>query len=331
MRAASGTLAASAASTAALGAASGLFARSLAGATVRPGGHARAGAVSRSVLYAIGRDVIETGEHLSLIDMDTSARVRLLPVAAWDVTGGPDPETWRYALTLEGPSQAEVVTTSGAGVLHIRLSPDPRRPWRGRSPIAAETDRLAGGLERQLAGEAGGPGGKVFPVPTVGREGEAATQLAASLKTAAGGVVIQEQAAFSGRGSSLNEYGALAVRGGYQAHTPARLGIDPNAATVELRRDVFRSVLGAVGVPSDLFEPGPGGGQREAFRRFLHASAAPLAGLVGDAIGEALDIPDFALDLSTLNAADVMGRARAYGSLVGAGMDPADALEKTGL
>lgn len=325
---AAGSEAASAASTAALGAAAGLFARSLAAADVRPEGHARSAAVTASVRYAIGRDLIETGEHVSIIEVD-GQRVRLAPAAAWDITGGPDPDTWRYVVTLEGPTRSVDVATSAGGVLHIRLSADGRRPWTGRPPVGPETDKLAGGIERQLAKEAGAPNSLLFPLPSTGREEEAAGKLASDIRSPSG-LVMHELAAYSGQGSSLNPWGPLGVRGGFQKLDQSRVGADPPAALVQLRSDVFRSVLAACGVPPDLFEGG-GSGQREALRRFLHTSAAPVARIVAEAIGEGLVIPGFELDLTGLHAADVMGRARAVGSFTQAGMSLEEAKTAVGL
>lgn len=324
-----GSTAASAASTAALGAASGLFARSLAAADVEPPGHPRSTAVSASVRYAIGRDLIETGEHVSLIEVNGGA-VRLAPVAAWDITGGHDPSTWRYVVTLEGPSRSVDVSTSADGVLHIRLSPDARRPWTGRPPVGPETDKLAGGIERQLAKEAGAPNSLLFPLPSTGREEEAAGRLTSDIRNPSG-LALLELAAYSGQGSALNPYGPLGVRGGFQKLDQSRIGADPPAALVQLRADVFRSVLAACGVPADLFEVGTSTGQREALRRFLHTSVQPIARIVAESIREALEIPDFRLDLTGLAAADVMGRARSWASLVTAGMDPERASEVVGL
>ena len=71
----------------------------------------------------------------------------------------------------------------------------------------------------------------------------------------------------------------------------------------------------ACGVPADLVRPGPGG--RESYRRWVAGSVAPLARLVADEFGRALDVPGLRLRFGALGAADVTGRARAWRSLVG--------------
>ena len=101
-------------------------------------------------------------------------------------------------------------------------------------------------------------------------------------------------------------------------------------AQVVLRSDVGMSILNARGVPSELVERGEGTGAREAWRRFLHGSVDPVAKLVAAELSEKLET-DVTLDLSSLHASDVQGRARAFQSLVGGGMSIAEAAAVTGL
>ena len=44
-----------------------------------------------------------------------------------------------------------------------------------------------------------------------------------------------------------------------------------------------------------------------------------------------LDAPELTLDMSEIGAADVAGRARAFGAFIKAGMDPEDAARETGV
>ena len=48
-------------------------------------------------------------------------------------------------------------------------------------------------------------------------------------------------------------------------------------------------------------------------------------------LADKLDTPTLALDFTELRAADIAGRARAYGVLINAGMPPSEAAEATGL
>ena len=61
------------------------------------------------------------------------------------------------------------------------------------------------------------------------------------------------------------------------------------------------------------------------------AGLLPLARLVEDEARAKLDSPDLSLDFRQLGAADIATAARAYGALVGAEMDPAEARTVAGL
>ena len=73
-----------------------------------------------------------------------------------------------------------------------------------------------------------------------------------------------------------------------------------------------------------------GTGAREAFRRFLHATIAPAARLVEVELSAKLDT-EVTLSFDALYASDITGRARAFQSMVGGGMDVAKAAALSGL
>ena len=64
---------------------------------------------------------------------------------------------------------------------------------------------------------------------------------------------------------------------------------------------------------------------REAWRQFLHGSVAPVARQVQYELRSKLDSPDLSLNFDSLFASDLSGRARAFQSMVGGGMDIAKA------
>ena len=70
---------------------------------------------------------------------------------------------------------------------------------------------------------------------------------------------------------------------------------------------------------------------REAWRRYAHAFLTPVGEIVAAELGEKLDAPGLALDFSSLFASDITGRARAFGSMVQAGMDIERAAGLSGL
>ena len=210
---------------------------------------------------------------------------------------------------------------------------DPLQPWRGVGPLqwARQTGRLAGELETALADESSGPRGHVLPIPEAQREptdsdtGDAdpLAGMRADLGNLRGGLATVETMA-----------GGYGDRGGRPDADwkPRRIGASPPEVLPALRSDAALSVYAACGVPASLLTlPADGTGQREAWRRFLHGSVSPVATMVAAELGAKLDAPDLRLDFSTLFAADVSGRARAYSQLRKAGMDEAVARGVCGL
>ena len=108
-----------AAATAALEAASGLYARCLASATVE-GPAGLAAAVTPAVLAQIGRSMIRSGEQVFVIDVDADGAARLMVVGHHDVYGG------------RGPADVAIP--------HVGLWPQRHHhaatPGRGRDPPA---------------------------------------------------------------------------------------------------------------------------------------------------------------------------------------------------
>ena len=75
---------------------------------------------------------------------------------------------------------------------------------------------------------------------------------------------------------------------------------------------------------------GRGAASREAYRQLLHAVIAPVGRMVEAELREKLD-PSIALDFGSLFAGDIMGRARAFQSMVGGGTDIAKVAILSGL
>lgn len=100
---------------------------------------------------------------------------------------------------------------------------------------------------------------------------------------------------------------------------------------MSLRSDAATAVLSACGVPVELVAGGGRNFAGEAYRRFLHATVAPLGELVQDELRDKLDAPALSLNFDRLFAADLSGRARAFQSLVSGGMDVERAATLAGL
>ena len=298
-------------------AAAGLWSRAFASATVEPQTPATA-SLTPSVLAAIGRGLAVRGE--AVFALDVNGVLQLTQAASWKVSGGVRPETWTYAVELPLPSGRVVKRTLPAeAVLHLRYSTRPAKPWAGISPLgmADETRALATWIERRLAEETSTATSYVLPLP----EGADVDQLKSDIKGGRGKLhIVDTTAAAWGDGP------ASAPRADWKSN---RLGADPPESLAKLRGDVRGDVLAAFGVPNLVF--GSGGSAREAYRQFLASTITPIAKIVVEELADKLDTPALALDFTELRAADIAGRARAYGVLINAGYDPAEAASVTGL
>ena len=178
---------------AALEIASGLWARSLAAASVEPSSAALSG-LTPAILSNIGSGLCRCGEALYTLSVE-GGRVILHPVGAWDVRGDYDPRTWIYQTTQSGPTSTTTRRLTSDEVLHVRLSVDPSRPWQGRSPMSRcpETAALASALETRLAQEAASPVGALLGVPeSSDPDGDALADLRTGIAGARGAPVLHE-------------------------------------------------------------------------------------------------------------------------------------------
>ena len=105
---------------------------------------------------------------------------------------------------------------------------------------------------------------------------------------------------------------------------PRRIGADPPAGLVSLRTDVEACILTACGLGGWVSSISDGQRSREGFRQFASVTLQPLARIVAAELSRKLE-QSIMLDFEALNAADVAGKARAYGVLRKAEMPDAQA------
>ena len=298
--------------TAALETAAGAYGRAFAVARVSPAGP-RTAWLSPATLNAIGRQLVRRGELVARLEV-ARGRVEATIAGSWDVRGESAARgAWTYQVTEYGPSGSSVRWLPAAACLHLQWAYDPARPWWGLSPlhVAAADGRLHAATVEALADEAGGPRGSLLPIPADGEDGMVTTLKSKIAELRGRVAVVETTAAGWGDGPSA------APRKDWSAQ---RLGFDAPDTLRNLRSDSARAVLAACGVPVELVAASEGTGAREAYRRFLFGSVLPLARMVERELEEKIEA-DVRLDFSELMAADLAGRARAFQSMVGAGMD----------
>ena len=311
---ATGSQTAPVATLAAVEACAGLWGRSFASAAVTPSTAATA-PLTPAILERIGRGLLLRGEAVFAIEVDRG-ELKLIEAASWNISGH---DAWTYRIDVSTPSGSTARTLPADQVLHPRIGATPARPWQGSSPLPSATAKLAATLESKLTEEVGGPVGSLVPMP---HAGDTLEKLNADIKGLRGQLVFVESTA-GGGGDKASAPKADWV--------PQRVGAAVPSSLIELRRETSMGILAAAGVPTTLMSNVDGTAKREDYRRFLHATIAPVSLVVAAELAVKLDEPELAFDLSSLFASDLSGRARAFGSLVKGGMSASDAAALAGL
>ena len=275
-------------------------------------------AVSASVLDSIGRNLCRTGESLHVINV-RNGRMTLTPTSSFDVRGSDDPETWRYHVTMNGPTATRTMTLDAASVVHIRYAPSPDRPWAGRSPVQLALDTFkAASLLEGAAQEEFSFTQKQLIAP---RRGSGDFAPLDSLSPDIIQKIVESFAQHVGAPTIVLPADVV----------PSRLGPEPPDSYALLRDRFENSILSACGIPPSLIAPrGTGTAMREGYRQILHALIKPLGLLVAEELQAKID-QDAALSFDALRAGDITGTARAFGSLVTAGVTPQSAATVVGL
>ena len=297
--------------TAALEIAAGLWGRAFASAEVKGSALAQY-AVTPSVLAYIGRQLVRRGEALYEIAVE-DGDLLLVPCAQWHVSG--EPTRWMYEVTQSGPSST--VTRKGvtpSRVIHAVYAVEPEQPWKGVSPmrVAASTSAVMAAIETRLSEEMAAQVALLIPTP----EGiNDTTQLRQDISNAKGKVAFAPTTQ-GGWGQGRDERPK-------NDWMPVRIGASPPPEIDPLRTSTAHLVLAACGVPIELVTTGQGTASREAYRRFLHSTIAPVGLLVAEELSRKLDA-EVTLGFDALFASDLQGRARAFQSMVGRRADPGE-------
>ena len=277
----------------------------------------------------IGRSMIRTGEIVFVIQLDANGQLALIPASNFDVIGGsPDPESWFYRCTMNGPTGTRTTVEPASNICFFSYSRDPRRPWRGVSPLswASSIGQLAGNADLRLAQEASGSVSRVIPLP-VDPGGDGEDDLLKGLKD--GIATASGQALF-----------AQSVQGGWDEGRVAapqgdwkqmRIGPAPDESFVALRKQAAEAVASTCAIPIALLSKSDGTALRESWRRFILHTIAPLGGEVAMELEKKLGVPGLRLRFNDLWAYDTAGRSRSLQLLVSAGVELPKALALSGL
>ena len=303
--------------------AAGRVARALAVATVEGDG----GLLTPDLLSGIGYDLIRQGESLHLFAVDLSGRPSLLRASTTVpvVSGSADPRTWRYSLSVPGPSIDRTVSACADEVCHVRINASPWQPWRGRSPlrVAESTGRLASALVKSLGEESAVYVARMIAMPTATAQAtiNGLKALIADPKYAR--LLLPETTA-SGFGQGRSSAPLTDWK-------PSRLGPDWSMGGTELHGLVLQEVLAVCGIPPALAPGANAAGPtlREANREFLTTTIQPLGALIAAEASRVLERP-VTIHHHALAAADVAMRARGVHVLKQSGVELERAMQLVG-
>ena len=305
--------------TAAVEFAVGLVSRSFMQATASPD----LPALGPSMLSLAGRRVMLRGNAVFAIHNPRSGPLYLIPASGWDIVEGSwDPETWLYLLDLASPlGDYEQRVVPAAGVVHLRIG-ETAYPWQGVSPLvsAGITASQLARIEKSLQSEANTQVASLLPVPD-GASDEQVKGLRNNIANAQGRVVTTETTAQGhGQGPMAAPREDLVAK---------RLGPNPPATSIQLRDASALAVISAMGTQPTLYS-GEGAALRESYRIFLRSTIQAMGRKFEEELSKKLEMP-VSLNFRRLAAADIAAPARAYGSLVQAGMPPERAEELSGI
>ena len=311
-------------STAALAAAetaSGLIERAVSSGRITAPPLARS-ALTGKLLATIARGMLFRGEQAVLLDV-SGMEVKLRPC-------------WHYFYN-EDTLWVDVPVPNGnyhrtADINEVALphwSTDPLHPWRGVSPLTNVTSQLAANTQGTLLRESMSATGYLMPWQVRGGAGN--SPKGEGFVTTAGRTLTEQlQTKGTGGVSALVPGQGFIGRNPNQLGEQSRFGYNPPPELATIAEWACKETLQACGIAPVLFSDSVEA-SREAQRRFLTLTAQPVADSIAQELTRVIEA-DVEIDLSPARTSDeLVGRARAVGSLVNAGMMLSDALIEAGL
>ena len=184
--------------------------------------------------------------------------------------------------------------------------------------MAALAGRLSAETVRALAEESSGPVGRLLGIPVDGADATV-EGLKADIKNAAGRVALLETGDWGNAGGD--------AKVDLKAE---RFGAEPPASLVDLVDVSSREIYAACGFNAALWGGGAAAATREAWRLALFSVLSPLGKMVESEWQSKLE-DSVTLSWQELRASDLSGRARAFQSMVGGGMEVDQAVAVAGL
>ena len=305
--------------TAAVEFAAGLWDRTVSSAEVEP---SHLGSLlTPDVLGSIARNLILRGQVVGVIEDGG-----LVLASDFEVTGGPQPSTWRFRVTLDGPTKSTTWMLGYDDVLLFQWSADPRRPWDGIGPLqrANVSAALVARLEGRMSEEASAVSGHLLSVPDT--DPSAISKLQEDLRT------LKGRTAFVRQTKEWKEIEGKSGSGVPGEYIQRRIGAMVPDGNIRLRQEAGMDLVAACGIPGALYRSDADGtASRAAVSRYLDFSVQPMANGIASEFSRKLGTP-VTLGFEHLKRADtILTLAKAAAALAGAGVSVGDALDAVGL
>ena len=299
--------------------AAGLWQRTVSSAAVEP---SHLGSLlTPDVLGSIARGLVLRGQVVGVIEDGG-----LVLASGVEVTGGPTPTSWRFKVTLDGPTKSTTWTLGYDDVLLFQWSADPRRPWAGIGPLARAnvSAALLARLEGRMSEEASAISGHLLSVPDT--DPSAISKLQEDLRT------LKGRTAFVRTSKNWGTEEGKVSAGVPGEYVQRRIGAAVPEPNIHLREAAGMDLVAACGVPGALFRSDADGtASRAATGRFLDFSVGPVADGMAAEFGRKLGLP-VSLGFEHLKRADtILTLARAAATLAKAGVSVGEALDAVGL
>lgn len=275
--------------------------------------------VSRDLLAYIGRELIRIGETAHLIEVD-DGMIRLIRAQSWDVLGNDRPESWRYRLTLRGPTSSRTVLVPASRVIHQRWAESHEQPWQGVSPLQlASLDASTAWHITTAAGTAAaGSLGNILNMQLPTKTDFSDTELKDLAEN------------YQQKFEQLDGQTHFMITSEAPVAQIAELHgiLDQALASYGESREL--KLLAAMGLPASLMTASNSAAQREALRHFIHASLWPLSQLIAAELEQKLEQP-VRFEFPQLAEAELTNKGRAFAQLVRGGMSVNHAAQICGL
>ena len=279
-------------------------------------------AITPLTISRMARQLLLVGNSVNMIDTQ-SGELLVIPASNYQVLGGVRERTWRYKIEVQGPTSIISRNLPSTSVVHVRMGSRPAEPWRGYSPLinAGVSARLLGRIEQRMEQESSARVGYLLTIAD-GLSEDQQDRLRRDLATLKGNTALAETGnAGHGQGRRGQAQGDWQIKR-FGAHFPAE--------NIQLRDEVSRDIIAALGIPPPLYHGTDGVSAREAYRLLLVSTLQPIAELIAAELTAKLDT-EVTLSFTKLQAADIQARARAFGTMIQSGIDEETAMKVSGL